>query len=67
MTKTPPENRFKYTPSNPQPPASPLLAEYMRIHSIDKSMPFEAAKEWFDSLNAALKKKERERFSHDKD
>lgn len=56
------ETRFKYTIDDPQPPASPLLAEYMKKENIDKKMSVEDAKAWFYGLRDALKpfaKKER--------
>jgi hypothetical protein len=52
------EPRFKYTADNPQPPASPLLTEYMRKNNIDKKMSVEDAKEWFNGLRESLRKKE---------
>jgi hypothetical protein len=52
-----PEPKFKYTAANPQAPASPLLAEYMARNNIDKAMPVEDARQWFEQLRAALHKK----------
>lgn len=59
IKKDPPpkSERFHYTEDNPQPPPSPLLAEYMRTHNIDKSMPFDEAKKWFDDLRESLHRK----------
>ncbi len=45
---------FRYTPDNPQTPPSPLLAEYMQKNNIDKAMPLEDARAWFDELRQAL-------------
>lgn len=54
-----------YTEDNPQPPPSPLLAEYMAKENIDKKMSIEDAKEWFYKLRDSLRqydKREERRY-----
>jgi len=60
---------FKYTEDDPQPPPSPLLAEYMAKNNIDKKMNLEDARKWFNGLRATLavnKRTEKEYRHHDK-
>lgn len=50
-----------YNVHNPQPPASPLLQEYMQANRINDVMPVEDGKKWFYALRDALAHKKREK------
>jgi hypothetical protein len=52
------DDKFRYTPENPQPPPSPLLAEYMAKERSEFKQQLDA-KEWLKNIRENLNNKTR--------